>query len=295
MEALLPERRAVMTTYRELTIEELAEWERLYDEGFESYSDPSLTTEARELLASIVQAVAIFDDEAELLAIKTYYGDALNRWITHPTVADFLVRAYGHFIARGCAASCCNLGAMYYSGRGVEQNDELACELYELGAERGDGQSCVNLGYVHYYGRSSHGVDYTRAYECFSLGALIWGNPEGYWKLGDLYAGGKGVKQNDWLAWSMYSKAYELDNGSSYAARAAHHVADYLMRGIEGKLEKDPENALLLYAQAEVGYRKEIQGGLDYYRGCLEQVIAGQKQARAALDDQLTASRWNER
>ena len=280
--------------FRELTKEELDEWKRLYDDGFESYEDDSLDDEARELLCDIVCATAIYGDGDDLLAIRVYQGPTVQRWQSNPTVAKFLRRAYEHFVAQDHTGACCNLGAMYNSGEGVEQSYENARELYEMGADLGDDQASVNLGYIYYYGRCSEGINYTKAYECYARGAFLRGNPEAYWKLGDLYAGGYGVRQNDWIAWLMYSKAYEYGKGSIYAGRAAHHVADYLMIGIDDKLEKDPERALLLYTEAEVGYRKAIEDGLDYYAKCLKQAIEGQKKAREAIIELRRPRRWDE-
>lgn len=80
----------------------------------------------------------------------------------------------------------------------------------------------------------------------------------------------------------------------TYAGRAAHHVADYLMKGIEGKLERDPERALVLYAEAEVGYRRAIQEGLSYYQKCLEEAIEGLQNAREAVAELRAPSRWDD-
>ena len=218
----------------------------------------------------------------------------MQRWQSNPTVAAFARRAYEHFVAQGHAGACCNLGAMYNSGEGVEQSYEKARELYQMGADLGDDQASVNLGYIYYYGRSSEGVDYAKAYECYARGVFLGGNPEAYWKLGDLYAGGLGVRQSDWMAWLMYSKAYENGRGTIFAGRAAHHVADYLMAGIEGKLERDPERALVLYAEAEVGYRRAIQEGLGYYQKCLEEAVDGQQSAREAVIELRRPRRWDD-
>ena len=54
--------------FRELTEEELDEWERLYDDDFESYEDETLDDEARELLCDTVRATAVYGDGDDLLA-----------------------------------------------------------------------------------------------------------------------------------------------------------------------------------------------------------------------------------
>ena len=198
--------------------------------------------------------------------------------------ARIVKRLYEHGVASGDAGCCCNLANLYHntSGRGNAEDYARAVELYELGSDRGDTQSMINLGYIYYYGRGCE-RDYARAYECYARAALTDTNPEAYWKLGDLYASGKGVRKSDRIAWQLYSKAYELAGKSPLAARAAHHMADYLMRGIDGVVGPDPERALGLYVQAEVGYYHLIDAGLTYYQRQLDQSIEGQRLAREAL------------
>lgn len=198
--------------------------------------------------------------------------------------ARIVKRLYEHGVASGDAGCCCNLANLYHntSGRGSAEDYTHAVELYELGSDRGDTQSMINLGYIYYYGRGCE-RDYTRAYECYARAALTHTNPEAYWKLGDLYASGKGVRKSDRIAWQLYSKAYELAGKSPLAARAAHHMADYLMRGVDGVMGPDPERALGLYVQAEVGYYHLIDAGLTYYQRQLDQSIEGQRLAREAV------------
>lgn len=213
----------------------------------------------------------------------------------NPEVHRIIARAYEHAVACGDADSCCNLANMYHNtkNQGSAEDYAKAVELYELGADRGNSQSSVNLGYIYYYGRGC-AVDYTKAYECFARGVLLDNNPEGFWKLGDLYAGGKGVRQSDYMAWTLYSRAYEHAKDSAYGARAAHHMADYLMTGIEGHLEANPDRALALYAEAELSYYKLIDHGLTYYQAQLEQCIEGQMRARELVQQRHAKIRAGE-
>ena len=198
--------------------------------------------------------------------------------------ARIVKRLYEHGVACGDAGCCCNLANIYHdtSNQGSAEDYACAVELYELGSDRGDTQSMINLGYIYYYGRGCE-RDYARAYECYARAALTDTNPEAYWKLGDFYASGKGVRKSERIAWQLYSKAYELAGKSPLAARVAHHMADYLMRGIDGVVMPDPERALSLYVQAEVGYYHLIDAGLGYYQRQLDQSIEGQRLAREAL------------
>lgn len=85
------------------------------------------------------------------------------------------------------------------------------------------------------------------------------------------------------MAWTLYSKAYQLSGGMPWGCRAAHHVADYLLRGVPGMLEADPLRALELYMGAELGYYEVIAKGQTYYRKCLDKAIRGQEKARRAI------------
>ena len=108
----------------------------------------------------------------------------------------------------------------------------------------------------------------------------------GNWSRGDVekladVAAANGAKGMAWIAYTDTDT--ELAGKSPLAARAAHHMADYLMRGIDGAVGPDPERALGLYVQAEAGYYHLIDAGLTYYQRQLDQSIEGQQLAREAL------------
>ena len=136
--------------FTQLTETELATWKQLCSEGFASLGDPSLSDEPRALLTHVAWSVAVSGSDDDLLELAHREGAAVARWLGNPSFASHMVRAYEHFVARGSAGACCNLGSLYYSGEGVPQDYEAARELYELGAARGDEQACVNLGYIRY-------------------------------------------------------------------------------------------------------------------------------------------------
>ncbi len=204
----------------------------------------------------------------------------------NPEFARVLHRLYEHMIACGDAGACCNLANMYHdtSNQGMPEDYARAIELYNLGADRGDAQSMINLAYIYYYGRGVE-RDYARAYELYARAALVSGEAEAYWKLGDFYAGGKFVSQSDWIAYNCYHTAYEQAGTSPLRARGAHHVADYLMSGIPDKLEADPDAALRLYNEAELCYYELIDSGLSYYQRQLDQCIEAQARAREAVQE----------
>lgn len=270
--------------FTRLTDQERSDWEAMVCEEYEESGYAALTGEdAFDAIQGICEAALAGDFKWMLRQVVM---DEVNiaRHKGSPAFRGLLRRAYEHAVASGDAGACCNLGNMYHEtdGTGPAEDYAAAAALYELGADRGDVQSSVNLGYIYYYGRGT-GVDYARAYECFSRAALSNGHPEALYKLGDLYAGGRGVRRSDPMAWRLYSRALENAAGSIFECRAAHHVADYLMEGVEGTVDPDPERALELYVRAELGYYAAIDAGLDYYGGCLGQAIEGQSRAREAV------------
>ena len=275
--------------------QELGEWGATFDTPYEdSPLKPWLSAAAFEGLSEVFYQAASCSF-SEMHYYIGAYSVEFAKYDDDARFRDMMKRIYQHAIACGDAGSCCNLANMYHNtkNQGSAEDYATAVELYELGSQRGDTQSSVNLGYIYYYGRGT-AVDYRRAYECWSRVALVEDHPEALWKLGDLYAGGRGVPQSDWLAWSLYSKAYKAANGAAYGCRAAHHMADYLLKGIDGQLETDPDKALALYNEAELGYYQLIDEGLTYYQRQLDQAIEGQSRARAAVQEKHRRIRMGE-
>jgi TPR repeat protein len=269
---------------RKLSEEETAEWLDMDEVPFdESPLKGRMDANLYDLIASICDfAASDFFDAMHKVIGENPAEHA--RGMRNETFAALQKRAYEHAVACGDANSCCDLANMYHDtdNLGAKEDYATAIELYELGASRGEPQSSVNLGYIYYYGRGVE-RDYSQAYKCFARAALLTDHPEALWKLGDLYASGKGVAQSDRVAWSLYVKAYENAGDSPMRCRAAHHVADYLLKGIDGFLEPNPDGALALYNEAEIGYYAAIDTGLDYYERQLKQVIEGQLKARIAV------------
>ena len=266
--------------FKNLSESEKDYWEKLTEADYDAQDWHGLSKSDAGILRTIMGDV-LEEDFDWLLQDIAMSATAVARLRSNAFFRDTLRRAYECGVANNHAGCCCNLANLYHKtdGSGSEQDYAIAVELYEKGSDLGDQQASVNLGYIYYYGRGCT-VDYTKAYECYSRAALTCEHPEAFYKLGDLYAAGKGVRQSDWMAWLMYSKAYETGKDTVFACRAAHHAADMLMSGIEGKLEKDPQRALKLYTEAELSYYDAIDEGLSYYRGCLRKAIEGQQKAR---------------
>lgn len=279
--------KGALMEFKKITFGELNELPSFeIDHEYSSYAD-SLTEEQYDFIALLVDTFS--EDDLDYF-FETLYSDPVkfHAWMTeNKTFESIIKRFYEHMIACGNAQACCNLGNMYHdtNNEGSKEDYEKAIELYTLGGERGDDQSLINLGYIYYYGRGTK-RNYSRAYQCFAHATFISNNPEAYWKLGDLYASGKGVRKSDATAWQLYLQAYECAGETPLAGRAAHHMADYLLKGIKGTLDPDPEVALMLYTKAEVCYYTLIDTGLTYYQRQLEQAIEGQQRARAAIQGQ---------
>lgn len=236
----------------------------------------------RYLFTDFVEA-ALQDDFSSMIELIACNRPPFEDMYFYEAPAAVICCLLEHAAASNDGDSACELGAVYYRGPGiVEQDYAKARDLYALGKQLGNMQACVNLGYLYYFGRVG-AVDYARAYECFALAACAEGNPEGIWKLGDMYAHGQFVAKSETTAFALYKRAYLACSESSARARPAHHIADMLLHGIEGMVQPDPKQALKYYQDAELAYYDEIASGLTYYRTALDQAIEGQSLARQAM------------
>lgn len=183
--------------------------------------------------------------------------------------------------------ACANeLGALYYTGDIVEQSYQKAAEYYELAAQAGYVQAMVNLGYIHEYGRLG-AADPHKAYMYYSFAAAVYDSSEALYKMGDMFAAGRGVDANGRAALTLWQRA--LDNAADPENRgqAAFRIAQVLADEgtcAELGIEFDPLMALQLFQTAEVGLRISVQQGLTYYEKRLQQAIDGQQRARELLD-----------
>ena len=99
------------------------------------------------------------------------------------------------------------LGHRYLRGLGVEQNDRAAAYWFQLGASSGDTAAMSALGSLHAAGRGVP-VDWATA--------VVWWKRANNWRfVGDAYACGLGVEQNDERAAAAYHRAANADMISS--------------------------------------------------------------------------------
>ena len=84
----------------------------------------------------------------------------------------------------GDAGACVDLGYMYGTGKGVEQDSTRAMELYEKGCEGGNAVGCANLGWMYYRGRGL-APDRSRARALLEKACAL-GNQWGCDRLGEI-------------------------------------------------------------------------------------------------------------
>lgn len=175
------------------------------------------------------------------------------------------------------------LGHLRMRGLGMLQDYGAAADLFERAAELGVGQAALELGTLYATGRG-RSTNEQRAYRLYTQAALTEGIPEAFWRLGDMYRDGSFVKRDLGCAFRLYDQAFErtADNPALRAA-PAHRLADLLVEGVPDKVEADPRAALMLYAQAEVGYYLLADADGRDLQAEIEDSVAGQSRARAAI------------
>lgn len=183
------------------------------------------------------------------------------------------------------AEAMLNLGALYYTGRGCEQDYGRAMQYYGMAAERGSVIALENLGYCYYYGRDVE-VDYERAYYYYSQ-AAVCGRMTALYKIGDLYRYGLYLPQNGKRALELYRQALRgaEDAGERAYGPVCLRIGDCFLHGVG--TDADARQALEYYQEAERALYDMVADGEDLYRGSLRRAIEGQEAARTLLRETL--------
>lgn len=136
-----------------------------------------------------------------------------------------------------------SLGAMYFSGEGMEQNYTAAVKWYKAAAGQNVTESEDSLGFMYMNGIGVK-QNYRTALEWYQK-AADKGNEEAQGYLGYMYANGVGVSQNDELAvhWLQLSAA------QGYPA-SQKLLAQMYIEG-RGGLNKDPQMAAKWITEAQ--------------------------------------------
>lgn len=170
------------------------------------------------------------------------------------------------------------LGAMYYEGRGVEQDYEKAAKYYKEAADTGNSQAMSNYGYNCYYGNGVE-VDYEKAYQYFAYAAVL-GEYDAINKFGDFYRDGKYVEENKTLAFKIYRHGIDVIprdvKVDAYPVNLSR-LADCLMHGYGcdidyGIARNLLREAIMVFEQQKANGRFYADSGLKRARGLMEEL-----------------------
>ena len=199
---------------------------------------------------------------------------------------DFIVKLYENAIAEGDIYAMNDLGALYYDGRGCEQNFEKAVYYYEMAAKNGNRQAQENLGYCYYYGRNVD-VDYEKAFHFFALGAFD-GHLVSLYKIGDMYMNGYYVEKNPTEAFHIYERCMETmtdEAATTVAGPVFLRLGNAFLYG--NGTEENAKSALVCFQKAELFLYDMVADGEWMYRKSLEDAIEGQAKAREKLNENI--------
>ena len=195
---------------------------------------------------------------------------------------DFIVNLYEHSIAIGDDNAMNDLGALYYDGRGCEQDFTKAFYYYDMAAKRGNQQAQENLGYCYYYGRSIP-IDYEKAFQYFALGAFT-GHLISLYKIGDMYMNGYYVEMNPYEAFRIYEHCIQtmtVEDAQAVAGPVFLRLGSAFLLG-KGT-EKNARSALICFQQAELYLYDMVTHGKWMYEKSLQEAVEGQEKARKTL------------
>ncbi len=120
------------------------------------------------------------------------------------------LRCYRQAAEEGDAIGQNNLGDLYRSGLGVEQDYEEAVRWYRKAADQGLGKAQSNVGIMYYDGKGV-AKDYKEAAKWFRKAAEQGYDFDQYF-LGSMYYSGRGVEQDYFEAAYWYRKAAQQGN-----------------------------------------------------------------------------------
>ena len=247
--------------------------------------DPDRTPEAIAFLRDHVDEEISAYDLATALVRCDKTGDMPR------ALFDFIVELYQEAAEAGNADALNDLGALYYDGRGCEQDFSKAVYYYDKAAKLGNRQAQENLGYCYYYGRNMP-VDYEKAFHYFALGAFD-GHLISLYKIGDMYQNGYFVEKNPTEAFRIYDRCIEMMTNAEapiVAGPVFLRLGNCFLYG--NGIEENAKNAQLCYQQAERYLYDMVAGGDVMYKKSLQAAIDGQAKAREKLNEKLPDKQW---
>lgn len=241
------------------------------------------------------ESVCDFNDddlaEADAYLEDGCWEDALEWAIAHhesndEAVLQKVIECYRACMGQKMPTAFLNLGTLYYTGRGVEQDYKEAYELYKVAADAGEMRAICNCGYCFYYGRHQE-VDYSEAFKYFSLAALLFDDANSIYKLGDMYLNGYSVEKNDNYAFIMYTRALRLcqanEKDEACLGDAQFRVGKCLLRGVGTKQNVEDAHALLSFALLNFYKRRKTDIFVDSLIQSAKELII---EAQSLLDQE---------
>ena len=124
---------------------------------------------------------------------------------------------------QGDAKAQYNLGLMYYDGKEVAQNYEIALDLFQKSAKQGNAIAQLGVGIMY---RSGKGVPQNNKLASdWYLKAALQGNAQAQYNLGFMYYKGEGVPQNFLYAYA-YANLAAASSGSKLAISLRNLLQD---------------------------------------------------------------------
>ena len=204
---------------------------------------------------------------------------------------DFIIALYTEECDRGNHFAMNDLGALYYDGRGCEQDFTKAVYYYDMAAKLGNRQAQENLGYCYYYGRNIP-IDYEKAFHYFALGAFD-GHLISLYKIGDMYMNGYYVEKNPTEAFHIYERCLETmtdEAALTVAGPVFLRIGNAFLYG--NGTEENAKSALVCFQKAELYLYDMVARGDIMYKKSLQEAIKGQELARRKMSIELPDTEW---
>ncbi|KAF9969279.1 copper transport protein ctr1 [Actinomortierella ambigua] len=247
-------------------------------EASEMAVDDDVQDHAGEVGAELSK-LSITNDALSLSMMRSSNGSAgVARGITDKTPTDvdaLFIRASGDDVG-----TLLQLAYMYENGIDVNQDDELAFEIYHRAAELHSVVAEVKTGDNFYYGRGTSKNHVASAY--WRRQAAEKGHFEAQLRLGIMYKNGRGVAQDDvsavlWLrksaeqgyALAQYSLGLMYETGRGVAQDYAEALSWYRKSANQGYALAQ-NNLGLIYASGR-GVAQDYAEALSWYRESAEQ------------------------
>ncbi len=214
---------------------------------------------------------------------------------TKPVDPEFLNLAktyYRKAASLGSSAAMVDIGAMYYMGRGEEQDYSQAFFWYKKAAALGNIHAISNLGYSYYYGRDIP-VDYEKAYQMFSQAAFL-GDLTALYRVGDMFMKGNFVDKSEFTAFIIYQKCLnEIHENPDLEIYPAVCIRLGECYG-EGKgTEKDLSTAEEFLDHAIEYLQLDIKAGGAYGKIRMERAEKSLQKVRLAIEDEKNSGKEN--